>query len=291
MSANPWMKFYPRDWRGDQALRIVSLAARGLWMECLAIMHEATPYGHLVVNGRPLGSDALARMVGTSGDEVRTLMSELHEAGVYDMTGAGVIFSRRMVRDQERSAKGRKAVKKRWSQAAETKPQTGGPNRSPNSPPITQKPEARGQRDTRASAPPRKPERFDEAWSAYPQGQGRNCGKPEALRAWIGQMKAGTDEGDMLAAVAAYARSAEPEYALRFDKFMRDEIWREHVAKHLDPAEQAEAWAARVRVFASSGRWPDGIGPRPGEAGCQAPAEIQREHGFTPKPRDAGRAA
>lgn len=31
MSASrPWMKFYPRDWRGDQALRAVSLTARGL---------------------------------------------------------------------------------------------------------------------------------------------------------------------------------------------------------------------------------------------------------------------
>ena len=68
--ANPWMKFYPRDWRGDQALRIVSLSARGLWIECLSVMHEATPYGHLVVNGRPVGDDALARMVGASGDEV-----------------------------------------------------------------------------------------------------------------------------------------------------------------------------------------------------------------------------
>ena len=40
----PWMKFYPRDWRGDQALRAVSIAARGLWLECLCIMHEARPY-------------------------------------------------------------------------------------------------------------------------------------------------------------------------------------------------------------------------------------------------------
>jgi len=58
MSA-PWMKFYPRDWRGDQALRAVSIAARGLWMECLCIMHEAKPYGHLVLNGQPVGDDAL----------------------------------------------------------------------------------------------------------------------------------------------------------------------------------------------------------------------------------------
>ena len=46
MSVYPWLKFYPRDWRGDQALRLVSLHARGLWIELLCVMHEATPYGH-----------------------------------------------------------------------------------------------------------------------------------------------------------------------------------------------------------------------------------------------------
>ena len=41
--SQPWIKFYPRDWRGDQALRVVSLAARGLWIEMLSIMHEGQP--------------------------------------------------------------------------------------------------------------------------------------------------------------------------------------------------------------------------------------------------------
>lgn len=100
--ADPWMKFYPRDWRGDQSLRAVSIAARGLWMECLCIMHEAKPYGHLLLNGEPVEVDALARMTGASVDEVSALMAELRKAGVFSVTGKGIIFSRRMVRDSER---------------------------------------------------------------------------------------------------------------------------------------------------------------------------------------------
>ena len=46
----PWMKFYPADWRADPALRMCSLAARGLWMEMLSIMHEADPRGSLRTN-------------------------------------------------------------------------------------------------------------------------------------------------------------------------------------------------------------------------------------------------
>jgi hypothetical protein len=144
MSA-PWMKFYPRDWRGDQALRSVSIAARGLWMECLCIMHEARPYGHLMLNGQPVEDGALARMTGASVDEVSALMAELRKAGAFSVTREGVIFSRRMTKDHARANKGRKAVQKRWTQHTENTSKSDGPIRSPIRGPTTQKPEARDQ--------------------------------------------------------------------------------------------------------------------------------------------------
>ncbi len=143
MSANPWMKFYPRDWRGDQALRAVSIAARGLWMEMLCIMHEATPYGHLVLGAHAVSNDALARMSGLGANEVSALLIELESAGVFSRTRKHVIYSRRMVSDRNRAEKGRKAVGKRWAQGAENPREKPQPNRSPNREPITQKPEAR----------------------------------------------------------------------------------------------------------------------------------------------------
>lgn len=300
--ATPWMKFYPRDWRGDQALRMVSLAARGLWIECLAVMHEATPYGHLVVNGRPVGDDALARMVGASGDEVRTLLSELREAGVCDVTGAGVIFSRRMVRDQERAAKGRKAVKKRWAQTSENKDKSDEPNRSPNRGPITQKPEAGGQKgDARERAQSPFAEGFREAWSIWPKGQGRNCGEIGACRAWIAQAKDhGGNPQAMLAACRTYAAQADPEFCLGFDKFMHRGTWREWApaasSGQSDPASwTGDQWRAALSIWkahrsAKPQWWAENVGgPEPGQPSCQAPAEIQREFGFDP--REQGRAA
>lgn len=140
---NPWMKFYPRDWRGEHNLRAVSIAARGLWIECLCIMHEAKPYGHLMLNGKPIEDDTLARMAGIPVDDVRSLMAELQQAGVFSLTRKGVVFSRRMTKDHSRSIKGRKAVEKRHRQGTENKQKTGEPNRLPNRLPITQKPEAR----------------------------------------------------------------------------------------------------------------------------------------------------
>jgi hypothetical protein len=145
--SNPWLKFYPRDWRGDQALRAVSIAARGLWMEVLCIMHEASPYGHLILGGHAVSNDVLARVSGIGAEECGALLSELESAGVFSRTRKGVIYSRRMVKDRSRSEKGRKSINRRWSQMSEDERENVEPNRAPNRLPITQKPEARSQKE------------------------------------------------------------------------------------------------------------------------------------------------
>lgn len=108
MGANPWMKFYPADWRADQGLRVCTLAARGLWIEMLCVMHSAVPYGHLLINGSPASDTQLAMLTGASPDQITVLIGELETAGVFSRTGKGVIYSRRMTRDEKRAALARK---------------------------------------------------------------------------------------------------------------------------------------------------------------------------------------
>lgn len=138
--SQPWMKFYPRDWRGDQALRVVSLAARGLWMETLCIMHEASPRGHLIIGSSPVTDDALARSVGVGTAEVQALLVELRNAGVFDQSRNGVILSRRMIADEKKA----KLCRNAKLEAIGKKGGKGSPSRSPSRVPSTQKPEARG---------------------------------------------------------------------------------------------------------------------------------------------------
>jgi hypothetical protein len=101
VSKRPAFQFYPGDWRTDPGLRLCSLLARGLWIEMMAIMHEGEPYGHLTAQGRPLSDDMLARLVGESAATVRRAMKDLEANGVFSRTDDGIIFSRRMVRDEE----------------------------------------------------------------------------------------------------------------------------------------------------------------------------------------------
>lgn len=97
----PWMKFYPGDWLRDAALRTCSIAARGLWVELLCVMHaNADRRGYLTLpTGLPMNSGHIARMVGISTQQADEYLAELEEAGVFSRDESGVIFSRRMVRD------------------------------------------------------------------------------------------------------------------------------------------------------------------------------------------------
>lgn len=106
--SDPWLKFYPTDWRSDPALRMCSMAARGLWIEMIALMHEAVPYGHLLVSGRSPTDAQLAVLVGALSDQIPELLGELDAAGVFSRTREGVIYSRKMTRTAKKAAIARK---------------------------------------------------------------------------------------------------------------------------------------------------------------------------------------
>jgi predicted GIY-YIG superfamily endonuclease len=91
---HPWFKFHTSDWRGDDKLRSCSLAAQGLWINCLAIMHVATPRGYL-----NLTTKQLALLMGRPMNEVAKALAELEHHGVSSRNEAGWLYSRRMVRD------------------------------------------------------------------------------------------------------------------------------------------------------------------------------------------------
>jgi hypothetical protein len=96
----PAFQFYPSDWLRDPALRSCSLPARGLWTDLLCYMHEGSPYGHLALNNEPITDAQAARMVGTTVATYRKLLQELEASGVSSRDANGVLYSRRMVRDE-----------------------------------------------------------------------------------------------------------------------------------------------------------------------------------------------
>jgi hypothetical protein len=101
----PWMKFYPADWRSEPTLRLCCIAARGLWAEMMCIMHDAEPYGSLLVNGKRIDKKQLAGLSGITEKDCTALLMELEGNGVFSRDADGTIYSRRMRRDHAKAIK------------------------------------------------------------------------------------------------------------------------------------------------------------------------------------------
>lgn len=197
MKARPSFQFYPADWLRDPGLRSCSLGARGLWIDMLSFMHEAEPYGHLLLNGRLVDTMTLARMVGSDVRTVRRLCSELEAAGVFSKTEPGTIFSRRMVRDhqlRERRAQygylseKHPDVPKRKDRGKDTlkdtlppslDPSIGGSPSSSSSSSSSEKKDIRARRTDVLNGHQGRFERF---WAVYP----RKKSKGDAEKVWAG---------------------------------------------------------------------------------------------------------
>lgn len=219
----PAFQFYPADWRKDMALQSCSVAARGLWMDMMCIAHECEPYGHLTVNGRPMTSAQIGRHTGLSERECSRLIEELEDAGVFSRTEEGVIFSRRMVHDEDvrnRRGEGGKAGSSHGAKGAEHGAKGGRPRKekggSENPPsdeergdtkPPLEPPPSSSSSSSSSKTPltpqgvggPTFPPGFDAFWAAYP----RKIGKDAAAKAFARRRVGAELLQSMLSAVEA----------------------------------------------------------------------------------------
>ena len=101
----PWMKFFPADWQADEGLRMCSLSARGLWIEMVATMHKSQRFGFLLIAGNSPTPSQIASSVGSDAKVVTAALKELEAWKVFSRDEQGVIFSRRMLRDQDSTEK------------------------------------------------------------------------------------------------------------------------------------------------------------------------------------------
>ncbi len=99
----PWMKFYPGDWQADEGLVQCSLAARGLWIEMIAVMHKSDRYGYLLVAGQKPTVLEIAKQVKSDPKDVAKHLSELEKWRVFSRTEDGIIYSRRMIADDKKA--------------------------------------------------------------------------------------------------------------------------------------------------------------------------------------------
>jgi hypothetical protein len=270
---DPWLKFYPTDWRSDPKLRMCGLSARGLWIEMVSIMHEATPYGHLLVSGRAPTDTQLAVLVGAPPAQIPELLGELEAAGVFSRTGKGVIYSRRMTRVAKKSAIARKNGKNGGNPTLSKQKEIGASdNQNPTNGVKPQKPEAIFQTASQLGEAKQVFGQVIEAASSRGQCH-------QSLIYGIGPITDLIAQGyDLQADILPVIREkASP--TIRSWKFFATIIVQRTQERQAIPAKlQAPAvdWLKRVHAFYTDDIWPMAWGPRPGDPGCEAPPELIR---------------
>jgi hypothetical protein len=111
MSAKSGAYFFWSDWLGDPAVRRLTPAERGVWIDLLALAAIGSPTGYVCDDkGRPLTLKEIARVSNAgSPDEVAEHIAGILEKGAASRDRTGRLFNRRMVRSADTSAKRRLA--------------------------------------------------------------------------------------------------------------------------------------------------------------------------------------
>lgn len=102
MAKPPAFQFYVRDWLSDPALQSCTSSTKGLWINALCYMWEATERGKLVGT-----RGSMARLLGATEVEMDQFMADAHAtkfANVTESDGKVTLINRRMAREEKERA-------------------------------------------------------------------------------------------------------------------------------------------------------------------------------------------
>ncbi len=151
MTGTLWTKFFWSDWLSDVGLRRCSIEARGLWMDMLCVAAAHDPIGYVAVNGEALSETEIAKLACLDSTVASTLLSELDRNGVFSRTRTGMIYSRRMVRDEKKSRNSQKNGKLGGNPTLCNKSRKNTQDKGRHKPPDNQNPGIYHMPDTRGS--------------------------------------------------------------------------------------------------------------------------------------------
>lgn len=286
------MKWYPADWRAEPRLRMSSLAARGLWADLISYMHEAEPYGHLIVDVPVTTVADIAALVSRPLEEVQAAFDELALRKVFSRTDAGVIYSRRMVRDAEKVEADRKNGRKggnpkllgegvnrpvgREDKAQRLDARGQNPESTPSQPPGLDAPRAR-------SYPRAELDRIEGALRSAAGLENDPAIGLQNLAPILGLLDAGYDlDADIVPTIRAKRNGKKAGSWSYFVTAIQESRGRRASAASVPPAQpkssapssDEERWARMWQAWSTSKFWHMAWGPRPDAAGCQIPQRL-----------------
>lgn len=218
MSKLPAIQFYPGDWRKDPGVQALSFHDRGVWFEIILLMHESDERGKLLLNGKPMPEQALARLLGLDNQNLTNTLTTLLDFGVASRCEeTGAIMCRRMLRDEnlrnirkEAGSKGGNPVLLKQKATTMLKQK-----RTPSSSTSLKMSDCDNNQSPVVQ--------FEDFWSICP----RKTAKGSARKAWLKAIKTASPE-TIIDGIKAYAKSAqgtEPQYIAHPATWLNGERW------------------------------------------------------------------
>lgn len=263
MSGLPFYKAYPRDFiEGTIGLTFEEKGAYRLVLDLIYMQGGQLPDDARYISG----------LLGCTLRKWNSLRSRLIEIGKLEVSGE-FLTNKRAVLELETLAKHQD--KQRENRSRPNKNNDIQSPRSDHTEPDTEPDKKEPKGSKKAGRKVSYSDEFEAWWKEYPAKVGGS--KIEAFKCWQA-MDAEDRELALLALPVYRAHLAEPDapkaaYATTFLNQRRYDT--------LQPPETD--WAKFVGACQEFGFWTDTLGPKPGELGCKAPAEIQREYGFEPQ--------
>lgn len=224
----PALQFYTGDWRKDPCVQSLDHEHKGVWIDLLCIMNETSERGRLVLpGGSAMPDDAIARNLGIDLAKWKQIRSTLLVLGVASQDGDGVLYNRRIVRDEairrSRREAGRQGgrTKRTRSKPRSKSEAEGGSSVSSSSSASTT--------SSDSDAP------FDEAWVVCRRGS-----KRKALHEYRKAVPSKVSHAVLLAAWRAHVSAASDErYVAHLFRWIRDERWEESPVRNGTPTRPA----------------------------------------------------
>ena len=252
MAKLPAFWLYPGDWMKDAELRLCSIFARGLLVDLLCLMFEAKHRGRLVLadGNTPWTDEQIVDSV-TGGDREQKLeaLNQLLMAGVLKRDSQGIIYSARLLRDEELRVERSKAGSKGGSKTqakrkanAKAKSNLSISSSSSISSSEINTPPAAGECESGSD--------FERFWETYP----RKVAKGNAVKAFSKALKR-TDCETIIKGAGRYAvevTGKEERYIAHPASWLNADRWEDQPAETsttsgLSPA--TEAWDAILRAI------------------------------------------
>ena len=102
----PALQFYVGDWKKDLGVQALGYEERGIWIELLFLMHESERRGYFQLNGKAVPDEMTSKILRIHGNKWKKVKRKLEETNIVSFEpDTGIMFNRRMVRDEEKREK------------------------------------------------------------------------------------------------------------------------------------------------------------------------------------------